>query len=358
MFNGDRLSLARSRRKLTAKALAETCGITADTISRLESGKTNTPDEGTIKKISDALKYPTDFFYGSAPEKIDTAAVSFRSFSKMSARERDAAIAAGCLGIELGAWLEERFQLPEPNLLDLSRETGPEFAAAQIRQHWELGQRPIGNLLGLLEANGIRIFSLAENTASVNAFSFWKDGKPYIFLNNFKTAESSIFDSAHELGHLVLHKHGDPKENREAEREADRFAASFLMPREDVRARMPHRVDLGVLIKAKLRWRVSAMAMAHRIHEINLISDWQYKSLCIELSKRGYRKAESIGIDREESAILKKALSALWLEKITKNDIAEDLNIPLDELESLFAGLTSGMKLKQVISKTDFRLVQ
>ena len=36
----------------------------------------------------------------------------------------------------------------------------------------------------------------------MNAFSFWRDGKAYIFLNNFKTAESSIFDTAHELGRL------------------------------------------------------------------------------------------------------------------------------------------------------------
>ncbi|MGL3210465.1 ImmA/IrrE family metallo-endopeptidase [Bradyrhizobium sp. BR 1433] len=81
-------------------------------------------------------------------------------------------------------------------------------------------------MLALLETKGVRIFSLAENTASVNAFSFWRDNKPYIFLNNFKMAESSIFDSAHELGHLVMHKHGDAKETRAAEREANGFASS------------------------------------------------------------------------------------------------------------------------------------
>jgi hypothetical protein len=126
-------------------------------------------------------------------------------FSKMSAKERDAAISAGCLGLQLSGWVEERFRLPKPNLIDLSYETDPEVAASSLRQYWALGERPIGNVLALLETQGVRVFSLSENTASVNAFSFWRDEKPFIFLNNFKTAESSIYDSVHELGHLVMH---------------------------------------------------------------------------------------------------------------------------------------------------------
>ena len=217
MFNPRRLSLARMRRRLTAKALSEMTGLAADTISRLENGS-NPPDEATVEKLAKALGFPVDFFSDGDPEDINTDAVSFRSFSKMSAKERDAAISAGCLGLELSGWVEERFRLPKPNLLDLSYETNPEAAAVALRQYWGLGERPISNMLALLETQGIRLFSLSENTASVNAFSFWRDEKPFIFLNNFKTAESSIYDSAHELGHLVLHKHGDPKETRSAER--------------------------------------------------------------------------------------------------------------------------------------------
>jgi Zn-dependent peptidase ImmA (M78 family) len=172
-------------------------------------------------------------------------------------------------------------------LLDLSHETDPEYAAHSLRQFWRIGLRPIGNLMGLLETNGLRIFSLSENTASVNAFSFWRDTKPYIFLNNFKRAESSIFDAAHELGHLTMHKHGDPKETRSAEREANSFASAFLMPANDVRSAVPRRITIDVVLKIKKRWRVSAMAMAYRLNSLRLLSDWQYKSICIELGNRG-----------------------------------------------------------------------
>jgi Zn-dependent peptidase ImmA (M78 family)/DNA-binding XRE family transcriptional regulator len=338
MFNSKRLRLARKRRRLTAKALAERTGLAADTISRLEKGH-NQPDELTVETLAKALSFPASFFYDRDPEDIDTGAVSFRSFSKMSARERDAAMSAGSLGLQLSDWVEDRFRLPRANLIDLSHETNPEVAAHSLRQYWGLGEKPIGNMLGLLETNGVRVFSLSENTASVNAFSFWRDNKPFMFLNNFKTAESSIFDTAHELGHLVMHKHGGPKASRAAEREADKFASAFLMPTNDVKARMPRLITIGVVLKAKTRWRVSAMAMAYRLNSLGLLSEWQYKSVCAELGRRGYRSSERDGVEREASIIWRKVLSNLWSERITKSDIAESLNLPLDELEGLIWNL-------------------
>lgn len=326
------------RKRMTARALAEKTNLAELTISRLEKGA-NVPDDSTLERLESALGFPRDFFFDADPETIDTGAVSFRSFTKMSAKERDAAISAGALGLQLSAWVEERFQLPEPSIIDLSYETDPEAAAAALRQYCGLGERPIPNMLSMLEAKGVRIFSLAENTASVNAFSFWRDSKPYIFLNNFKTAESSIFDSAHELGHLVMHKHGDPKETRSAEREANAFASAFLMPAKDVRAQVRRPISAESILDAKLRWRVSAMALAYRLHTLRLLSEWRYKSIIMELGKRGYRTGEPNGIQRETSAIWRKVLTQLWAERITKNDIAKHLRLPLDELEGLIWNL-------------------
>jgi Zn-dependent peptidase ImmA (M78 family)/transcriptional regulator with XRE-family HTH domain len=345
MFNSKRLSLARKRRRLTAKGLAELTGLSAMTITRLEKGE-NQPDSDTVGRIATALDFPSEFFYADDPEDLDTEAVSFRSLSKMSAKERDAAVSAGSLGLQLSDWVEKRFSLPAPNLLDLSYETNPEAAARSVRQYWGLGEKPVGNVIGLLETNGVRVFSLSENTKTVDAFSFWRDDRPYIFLNNFKTAEHSIFDSVHELGHLVLHRHGGPRgQSRAAEREANAFASAFLMPANDVRARVPRFINTNVVVKAKVRWRVSAMAMAHRLHGLSLLSEWQYKSICIELGKRGYRTGEPGGIERETSIVWKKVLAQLWHERTSKNEIARSLHIPLDELEGLVWGLAGSASL-------------
>jgi Zn-dependent peptidase ImmA (M78 family) len=339
VFNHKRLSLARKRRRLTGKGLAELARVSAITVSRLENGE-NQPDEETIARLGRALHYPMEFFFDDDPEEVDTSAVSFRSLTKMSAKERDAAIAAGSLGLQLTDWVESEFRLPKANVLDLSYETDPEVAAGSLRQFWSLGEKPIGNVLGLLEVNGVRVFSLAENTATVDAFSFWRNERPFVFLNNFKTAEHSIWDSVHELGHLAMHRHGGTQPSRPAEREANQFASAFLMPANDVRGRMPRFVTVDTIIEAKKRWRVSAMAMAYRLHALGLLSEWQYKSACIELGRRGFRSGEPGGIDRETSRVWQKVLSLLWSERRTKSDIANTLHIPLDELEGLIWGLT------------------
>ncbi|MGO7018404.1 helix-turn-helix domain-containing protein [Rhizobium leguminosarum] len=341
MFNSKRLVLARTRRRLTAKGLADLTDLSAMTITRLEKGD-NQPDPSTVEKIAKAVGYPADFFYADDPEDLNIEAVSFRSLTKMSAKERDAALSAGALGLQLGDWVERRFSLPAPNLIDLSYETDVEAAAKSLRQHWSLGEKPIGNVIGLMETQGVRVFSLSENTKTVDAFSFWRDDKPYVFLNNFKTAEHSLFDSVHELGHLVLHQHAGPQEqSRAAEREANAFASAFLMPANDVKARAPRFIDTNVVIKMKSRWRVSAMAMAYRLHALGRLTEWQYKSICIELGKRGYRSGEPNGIERETSIVWRKVLAQLWQDRTTKNDVAAELKIPLDELEGLIWGVAS-----------------
>lgn len=341
MFNARRLTLARMRRRMTAKGLAHAAGVTPDTITRLEKARRE-PDPSTVERIAEALGYPAEFFFREDdPADLDATAVSFRSFSRMSAKEKDAAHASGQLGIQLIDWVEQRFHLPDPDLIDMSYQHIPEKAAFEVRQYWGIGERPIGNMIGLLEAKGVRVLSLCENTANVNAFSFWRDGKPYVFLNNFKSPESSIFDCAHELGHLLIHRRGEMPSERNAEREADAFASAFLMPARDIRASFDMPITADVLIRMKLKWRVSAFALLYRLWALKIVAtEYQYRSLCIDLSKRGYRSREPVGIEREVSTIWKQVFSALWQEKVTKDEVAAQLAIPLDELEGLVANMT------------------
>jgi Zn-dependent peptidase ImmA (M78 family) len=357
MFNRKRLSLARKRRGMTGKGLADRAKVAAMTVSRAESGET-VPDDETITRFAVALNYPRDFFFADDPDEIDTSAVSFRSLTKMSAKERDASIGAGVLGLELNTWVEKEFDLPKPNLIDLSYETDMESAARSMRQHWGLGEKPVGNMLGLLESNGIRVFSLAEDTKSVDAFSFWRDETPYVFLNTFKSAEHSIFDSAHELCHLCCHRHAGTERSRFAEREAQAFASAFLMPSADVRSRMPRFITVETILAAKRRWRVSAMAMAYRLHTLGLLTEWRYKSALIELGRRGYRTGEPVGIDRETSMVWKKILVQLWAEKTTKAEIAKRLNFPPDEVESLVWGLAGPVGKPDTPSANGLRIVK
>lgn len=265
----------------------------------------------------------------------------------MSAAERDASLAAGSIGISLYNWIDDRFNLPAPDLIDLSKERGrPDVAARLLRQHWRIGDRPISNLLRLIESKGIRILSLSENTPNVDAYSFWHDDRPYIFLNQKKTAERSNFDCAHELAHLVLHFHaeGDSALEEDAERQADQFASAFLMPEADIKSTLGGLYSASQVIKSKARWKVSAMALATRLHGLKMLSEWNYRTIVIELGQRGFRKSEPMGIKRETSIVLAKVLGELWKRGITKADIAKDLNLPWEEIEALVFDLTAQLQ--------------
>ena len=340
MFNPDRLRIARKRRRMSSKELAERTGLTAVTITRLEKFR-NEPEPETVQALVKALDFPREFFFGPDIDELNKDAASFRSLTSMTAKEREAALAAGALAYMLSDWVVERFNLPLVNLLDLSQERDAARAARSLRQHWALGEQPISNMIRLLEKMGVRVFSLSENTRNVDAFSCWRDGVPYVFLNTMKSAEHSRFDAAHELGHLVLHKHGGPQQGREAEQEANNFASSFLMPEADVLARVPYMLSLDQMVAAKKRWGVSVAALAYRLHRLKILSDWQYRTFCIQINTRGFRTKEPNEMPREESAVWSKVLTQLWSERITKSHVAADLFIPADEVESLVFGLVA-----------------
>ena len=332
MFNIDRLELARKRRRYTAKVLAEHAGIAPVTYSRIVN-RQQAPDDATIVALVDALGYPREFFDQDDFDPIDKSAASFRSLTGMTARERDAALAAGSLAFEVMDWVQSRFTLPEPDILDLGHERDPSSAARMLRQHWAMGEKPVAHMIKLLESKGVRVFSLAEDTKNVDAFSCWRGYEPFVFLNTYKSSERSRFDAAHELGHLVLHRHGAPQ-GREAEAEANTFASAFLMPQADLLSTIPYVSSVDQIVRAKKRWGVAAVALAYRLNKLGLMTEWQYIQV-----NRQYRSSEPVGIDPERSVIWQMVLTDLWKEGLSRSHIAKELLIPDSELESLLFGL-------------------
>jgi len=339
MFNHGNLTLARKRRQMTKKHLAQLAGITALTLTRIENGVTSEPSSDTLIALAKGVRYPVDFFFGPSHEALTSDTASFRSLSGMSAAQRDAALAAGQIALTLARWIDARFTLPKPDLPDL-RDEEPDVAAQAARSYWGIGYSPIPDLVKLLEAKGVRVFTLAEQNKNVDAFSFWKDEIPYVFLNTFKSAERTRFDAAHELGHLLLHRHTTSgREN--GEREADRFAAAFLMPKEDIIGRLPRIHSLAQLMEAKHRWGVSLSALARTAHDNGLLSDWHYRELCKQMSLASYRRTEPQGRAPEKSVVWQKILRLLWQQGCTRAHIASDLHLPEDEIEALIGPLVN-----------------
>jgi Zn-dependent peptidase ImmA (M78 family)/DNA-binding XRE family transcriptional regulator len=352
MFNPNRLELARKRRKLTSKALADSAKISAVTLSRAVNG-IQLPDDETIKSLAEVLNFPVAFFFKDDVDKINPESASFRSYTSMTAKERDAALSAGSLAFELADLIRRDFNLPVSDILDLSHERNPAQAARLLREYWGIGEKPIANMIRLLETKGVRVFSLSESTRTVDAFSCWRNNEPFVFLNTFKSAERSRFDAAHELAHLVLHKHGGTQQGRMIEVEANTFASAFLMPEADVVATVPFVTSISQIISAKKRWGVAAVALAYRLHKLGRITEWQYIQV-----NRSYRTSEPQGLPAERSSVWEMVLRDLWKRGISRNQLARELLIPTEELENLLFGLAGDTNPPNlVIGKTVLRSV-
>lgn len=331
MFTPSRLKLARLRLGYTLTRLASASDVSPRTLTDYENGH-RAPTVETLLKLAAALSVPVTFFEHDAIEAVPAGAASFRKLSKASATRRDAVLATAALTLEFYAAIESRFKLPDPAIPTYDK-LAPEQAADLVRRLWTLGDRPISNVVHLLESKGVRLASLNHAYDDIDAFCFYRDTVPYVFLNTSKSAERQRFDAAHELGHLVLHSdlEMDPSTSKEREAEANAFASSFLMPKTAVMAQQMSGASVERILVARSFWKVSAMAMTHRLHELGLLSDWQYRSACITLAERGYRRTEPGGIVPETSQLLRKVMFGRDA-RLTVNDAAEALSLPSVEI--------------------------
>lgn len=339
LFTPSRLRWARERLMLARTDLASVTGVSVSALTSYEKGSSN-PDVRDIEVLAAELGVHPEFFYLHDMEEVPESVVSFRRASKTSKRQQCAARGAAQMAVEFFGVIESAFKLPDLQVPEIDDAT-PEQAAEEVRAQWHLADRPIADMMSLLESKGVRILSLDHRCKDVDAFCFSRDGVSYIFVSTVKTAERQRFDLAHELGHLVLHADlsTDGAKSKERERQADSFASAFLMPASRIYTQSMNGAPVERILKAKKYWQVSAMAMARRLHDLKLLSDWQYRSVVIELSQRGYRSAEPDGIQREQSQLLRKVLFMMD-EHTTTADTAAALHLTTDVVRTYLRDLT------------------
>lgn len=337
LFCPERLTLARERRGMFMQELAARVEVTAATVGRWENGKRVPPQE-YLPVIARVLEFPEDYFFGDAPPRLETAA--FRSLARMTARQRNMALAAGSQAVALDALISAKFDRPAPNVPNLSDlAANPEAAADALRAAWGLGYQPIGNLIHRMELNGIRVFSLVHHGSEIDAFSDWQNDTPYVFLNTTKTAERIRMDASHEVAHLVLHAHTGGPTSRVEEDQARAFAAAFLMPAQAFIASAPRYINLESVILAKQAWGVSALAYVHRLHKLGRLAGYTYNSLCIQLKSKFGAKEPGPTRLKESSQVLAKVLGATESGSV-RRQFAQTLRIHLRDLDEITFGLT------------------
>lgn len=333
----SRIQLARERRGMTKVALASELDVTTRLLHSYES---EGAPASRADDLSRALGVHPSFFLLPEREAVATDQGFFRALRRATAAQLNASRATASIGAEFYDWLASKFKLPQAALPDLDGHE-PEMAAAALRAFWGRGEESLPNLVQLSEAHGVRVMSLPATARTVDAFSFWLDDRPHVFLATEKSAERSRFDLAHELGHLVMHsRHASPTETstREIEREADAFASAFLMPRRAVLPVAGREPAVPQILALRSHFRVSAMAMTRRLHDVGRLSDWGYRQNCVQLAQRGYRSGEPGGIDRERSRVFDTVFALLREQGVTVTDAGRELGLHPSTIQELTFG--------------------
>lgn len=304
-FNGERLKQARIYRGLTVAELAERVGCQRQTLSMYEISKSQPTDKTTVTRLAQELGFPVKYFYENS-KAFSTGTVYFRSLLTTNKKYRSEQIVKMEYLSQIYSLLQDYVAFPEYEPLGFSDDITPEEAACSLRDAWGLGRDPIDNLISVVEQHGILVTSFSTSTNDVDAFSQFMgaaDIPTYIiaYSNNKTSAARIHFDIAHELGHICLHEWSEDIEDiskeefKLKEREANDFAAAFLLPEETFRKDAesgPQTITYYKQLKKK--WKVSIAAMIRRSEKLGIISTDDYQNLVRVMQRRGLRKEEPL----------------------------------------------------------------
>ena len=211
-----------------------------------------------------------------------------------------------------------------------------ENAANDFRNFIKISNKqPISDLKNIFEHLGIVIIHIKNPDERFNDFDglseFVNNIPVIVILDGIKDGARQRFTIAHELGHLLLNI---KDEELDEEKLCNRFASALLMPKEAVINEFGlsrNHINFFELTAFKLEFKVSYTAIAYRLKDLNIISDYFYKNLSIYLSQR-IGKNDSNPIQPETSYQFKKIVYKLEADEIISiSKACELLGVSIDE---------------------------
>ncbi|EDK33863.1 helix-turn-helix domain-containing protein [Clostridium kluyveri] len=370
-----RIKEARESRGLSMSELSELIEVTSQAISQYEKGIMN-PSVFVLKKMSNALNFPIQFFYKSENERTcENSAIFFRAMKSTPKKIKNAYSYYIKWADDIYKYLNKYINFYDVNLPDISNYTYKEpidnktieEIALYVRKYWNLGDNPIHNMVDLLETNGIIICRIKFKNKKIDAFSQWNNGKGYIFLGSEKgSAVRSRFDAAHELGHLLLHptlKINDVYKKdvlNRIEAEANYFAGAFLMPITSFPTEIIHN-SVDYLLMLKEKWKVSVNAMIMRSKQLNLFTDNQISYLQRQMTLKQMWKHEPLDdiLQPEEPSIFKEAFELLFDNKILHPEqTIQDICLNKEDIQSICCLPDEIFKMKPKQKKLELKIIK
>lgn len=359
IFSGKKLKAARMYRGKTIEQLAQESNINKKDVLAFEEDKYKPVVENEMK-LSNTLKFPREYFFENDNIKVIVESTHIRPESPIPRVEEISHKEKLVMTHKLISFIEGYIRFPEINIPDdLSKYDDMEELATKVRRFWELGDGPIGNMVSLLEANGISISAMNVDKKGALSFtqkqSIERNPRYLISLgNDRKSATIRNYDLAYELAYIVSVEAGISSKKFSK----DEFACAFLLPKEAFFEDLENVNEIQDYVELKKKWIVPISAMVLRSYQIGVINYKKYMYLIKEMEKQGWLKKEPLddNIKCPNPTLLKKSVEMIIDNKImTGTGLVENLgdsglSLYPDDIE-LLLGLKEGMLSPKVNAK-------
>ena len=338
MINGLRVKQAREIRKLTQMELASRIGVHQSVIGKMETAVREWSDN-IIQSAALVLGFSVSFFSQGIGPEFPLGSLLFRCRADLPANEKARIRQLALIEYEICEKLAVGTRPIQLNFPQFNN-TDPIEAARVTRATLGLSpDAPIPHLVNKLEKNGVFVLAVPDAPEGFEAFSLWSDSdprRPVVVINPDKPTDRLRLSCAHEIGHLVLHR--SPRGDlMEMEKDAYAFSSEFLMPEEAMLLEIRTPVSLSDLARLKPRWGVSIQALIRRAHNLELLTERQYRYFFEQISKMGWRKREppEFDIKPEMPRLLSKLAEIAYGVPANPRKVAELVSIPIGLAEQI-----------------------
>jgi Zn-dependent peptidase ImmA (M78 family)/transcriptional regulator with XRE-family HTH domain len=353
MINGERIAQVREAKRLTQSDLAKRVQRTQSAIAQLEAGLIDGSD-GLIRQIANETEFPIEFFESGSGPAFPFGSLLFRAHADINRKDRLEAHGQARFVFQLMNMLLNQVRsipvsLPKP--MDT-----PEISARIARRFFHLNaNEPVGNLLSILEQNGVFVLGIPDLKGR-DAFSLWAGDDrtiPVVAIVEGRPGDRLRLTVAHELAHLIMHAQRESQPPL-LEDEANRFAAEFLMPEQAMKKEIIAPVTLTRIASLKPRWRVSIQALIVRAKNLSIISERQYRYLYEQLAIQGWktREPDNLAVEPEKPRSLRQLAEISYGNPIDFSKLAREAAMP----ESLVWQIVSRYREKRSIEPDNVKL--
>jgi len=293
-FIGKNIRLLRRQNGWTLAELATKVGMSEGPLGRIERG-INAPSAAVIYRLAKVFGVSVNALFADAEQDIQSMRFKGRRDPFLVTIEKEEAVLPNKIQGMAGDIIEsfhaledicnaqKRAKIPLYIPFDPT-EPGMETLSETARRIMEIQSGIVFDYFELFENQGFRVIVLPM-PKEIDSFSYYDPPcqNAFFFLNTRKNPERQLFCLAYELGRVFILTH-TMQQGRElfktpftARHGANRFAATFLMPRKSVCDTVN---QLGIqkrhwsyelLLRIKHRFGVSAETFLYRLDELDLI---------------------------------------------------------------------------------------